>query len=57
MKRQVRYGVFETNSSSTHSICILTETEQLSIPDRVEFECDEFGWEVDTLTSRSEKIK
>ena len=57
MKRQVRHGVFETNSSSTHSICIPTEHEELSIPDRVEFEFGEFGWEVDKLTSRSEKIK
>lgn len=57
MKRQVRHGVYETNSSSTHSICIPTEYEELSIPDRVEFEFDEFGWEVDKLTSRSEKIK
>lgn len=57
MKRQVRHGVFECNSSSTHSICIPTEHEELSIPDRVEFESGCFGWEVDQLTSRSEKIR
>lgn len=27
MKRTIRYGVFETNSSSTHSLCICTEDE------------------------------
>lgn len=27
MKRQVRRGVFETNSSSVHSICITTQSE------------------------------
>ena len=27
MKRQVRQGVFETNSSSTHSLTICTENE------------------------------
>lgn len=57
MKRQIRHGVFETNSSSTHSICIPTEHEELSIPDSVKFEFGEFGWEVDRLNSRSEKIK
>jgi hypothetical protein len=25
--KQIRYGVFETNSSSTHSICICTKEE------------------------------
>lgn len=27
MKRQIRYGVFETNSSSTHSMTIFTEEQ------------------------------
>lgn len=27
MKRQIRYGTFETNSSSTHSLAICTEAE------------------------------
>lgn len=27
MKRQIRCGVFETNSSSTHSICICTKED------------------------------
>ena len=27
MKQSIRYGVFETNSSSTHTLCICTEKE------------------------------
>lgn len=27
MKRQIRFGVFETNSSSTHAVAIMTEEE------------------------------
>lgn len=27
MKRRIRCGVFETNSSSTHSICICTKED------------------------------
>lgn len=27
MKKQIRFGVFETNSSSTHSLCICTKEE------------------------------
>ena len=57
MKRQIRYGVYETNSSSTHSIAIPTGHQELSIPDRVKFEFGDFGWEVDELTSRGEKSK
>ena len=41
MKRQIRRGVFETNSSSTHSIAIpkrCTKTNYMS------FNIGEFGW-------------
>lgn len=41
MKRQVRCGVFETNSSSTHSIAI---PKNAHIPDHVSFHIGEFGW-------------
>lgn len=44
MKRQVRKGVFETNSSSTHAICIATE-DVLNIPKSIDFGFGEFGWE------------
>lgn len=54
MKRQVRQGVYETNSSSTHSICI-SQNAELTIPKSIHFEFGEFGWECDTLGSISEK--
>jgi len=52
--KKIRKGVFETNSSSTHSICIAVDTE-LNIPKSIHFEFGEFGWEYDTLYSVSEK--
>ena len=54
MKKQIRQGVFETNSSSTHSICIAKEAE-LIIPKELHFEFGEFGWEFRTLQSVEEK--
>ncbi len=52
--KQVRQGVFETNSSSTHSICIAEDTE-LIIPEFLHFQSGEFGWEHNTLSSAEEK--
>lgn len=46
MKRQIRRGCFETNSSSTHAICIAKEGYKKR--DYIEFEIGEFGWEFDT---------
>lgn len=46
MKRQIRRGCFETNSSSTHAICIAKEGYTKS--DYINFEIGEFGWEFDT---------
>lgn len=40
---QVRNGVFETNSSSTHSICIPKKTNRIDT--YVEFGIGEYGWE------------
>jgi hypothetical protein len=54
MKRQVRQGVFESNSSSTHALCIATDTKY-SLPNKVEFGFREFGWAVDKLSSRQER--
>lgn len=54
MKKQIRQGVFETNSSSTHSICIAKDTE-LIIPKELHLEFGEFGWECNTLNSLQEK--
>lgn len=48
MKRQIRNCVFETNSSSTHAICIAKEGYTKG--NHIEFDIGEFGWEVDTYT-------
>lgn len=58
MKRQIRKNVFETNSSSTHAICISKDTTSENIlPNHVTFTHDEFGWEFaiheDTWTKAS----
>lgn len=47
MKRQIRRGTFETNSSSTHSICI-TKSDKYKKPEVICFDFGEFGWECDT---------
>jgi Ni,Fe-hydrogenase III small subunit len=52
--KQIRKGVFETNSSSTHSICIAREAE-LTIIKALHFDFGQFGWEFDTLRSPDEK--
>lgn len=51
MKRQVRKGVFETNSSSTHAICIATG-DILIFPKRVSFSFDDFGGEEERYMDR-----
>ncbi len=43
MKRQIRRGCFETNSSSTHAICITKEDYKKR--DYIEFHIGHFGWE------------
>ncbi len=50
MKRQIRTGVFETNSSSTHAICISKDTvDKTKLPDHITFSHGDFGWEFDVL--------
>ena len=41
-----RNQTFETNSSSTHAICIVKESENIEIPDRICLDLNdyEFGW-------------
>lgn len=46
MKRQIRRSCFETNSSSTHAICITKDDYKKR--DYIEFHIGEFGWEFDT---------
>lgn len=51
MKTQkIRHSVFETNSSSTHSICI-AKNATLTIPKELHFTFGEFGWEHHSLSS------
>jgi len=54
MKRKIRRNVFETNSSSTHSICVAKDVE-LIIPESLHFDFGEFGWENDSLQTVHEK--
>jgi hypothetical protein len=51
---KIRTSVFETNSSSTHSMCI-AKNATLTVPDKLHFAFGEFGWEYETLTSVGEK--
>ena len=54
--RQVRNLVFETNSSSTHCICIATDRKaELEYPEKVYFRCDDFGREPAELRSVEDK--
>lgn len=46
MKRQVRRGTFETNSSSTHAICITKSEYRHNSFSHIDFEIGEFGWEM-----------
>lgn len=50
--RSVRRGVFETNSSSTHSICIAKEWDgnHALTPKTYRIGTGEFGWEEDILS-------
>lgn len=49
MKRQIRSSVFETNSSSTHSIAI--SKSPATIGKYIHFGIGEFGWENDTANT------
>ena len=51
---QVRQGVFETNSSSTHSISIPCQTS-LTIPELIHFEIGDFGSDTSILSSIAAK--
>ena len=46
--KKVRKGIFETNSSSTHAICVAVE-ENINLPKSIHFGIGEYGWEVDTV--------
>ena len=56
MKTQIRRGVFETNSSSVHSISIVKDNFKCSLPKKFVINCNgEFGWEGDTYDDSSSK--
>lgn len=54
--KSIRTGVFETNSSSTHSICITKNRRcNMCLPQKLYFSCGDFGWEYKTLKTPEEK--
>ena len=55
MKKQIRKGVFETNSSSTHAICIATE-DVLNIPSEIHFGFGDYGWECKKYSSMQDRV-
>lgn len=61
MKTQIRQGVFETNSSSTHAISVaefFPEDWNISykVPEKIHFALDqEFGWEIETYDDTESK--
>lgn len=50
--RQIRNGVFETNSSSCHSICIQKD-KNITLPSSIHFSIGEYGWEFDCVDTAS----
>ena len=51
---KIRQNVFETNSSSTHAICIFTNNP--SVPERVDIKVGAFGWDRVDLTDPEEQL-
>lgn len=51
---KIRQNVFETNSSSTHAICICTNNP--NVPTKVDIKVGEFGWDRVDLTDPEEKL-
>lgn len=55
--RKIRTGIFETNSSSVHCICIAKgEIDPLSIPTNISARFGEFGWESEYYWLDYEKL-
>lgn len=55
MKTQIRRCVFETNSSSVHTLSIVKTSNIKVFPEKVIFEPDDFGWENRSYTETSKK--
>lgn len=54
MKKQIRQGTFETNSSSCHAI-VIAKDDHFNIPEEISFDFGEYGWKCDTYTSRRDR--
>lgn len=52
--KKIRQGVFETNSSSTHTICIAKKINP-ELPERIHFNFGEYGWENGVLKTKQQK--
>jgi hypothetical protein len=61
MKRKIRTSVFETNSSSSHSLCIqngsLDDSRLSKVDGIIYVEGGEYGWEIESYWSQSEKLQ
>lgn len=55
MKTKIRRGVFETNSSSVHSICIASDPKNQIFPREVNFSFGTYGWEFRTYRNLQDK--
>ena len=55
MKIQVRRNIFETNSSSTHTLSIIKEDKDIKYPKSIIFTKGKFGWEDDEYTNTYSK--
>lgn len=57
MKTQIRKHVFETNSSSVHSLCIyMDRPDDFKLPDEVDIYPGQFGWEHESYSSVQSKL-
>ena len=54
--KKIRNGIFETNSSSSHSIVISSENYVFPENDEIYIETGEYGWEIETYESFSDKV-
>lgn len=55
MKQQIRRNLFETNSSSVHSI-VITKEPNVSIPESLHIIRKEFGWENRTYVNVENRV-
>lgn len=57
MKKIIRSRTFETNSSSSHSLCLSEQQDfKFNEPKELEIKFGDFGWGYDVLTNPEEKL-